>query len=242
MENGAQSEVAFGGAKGGFGLCELDIPLPEQRRVFFGAVGAQQIRAAAFAGPLAALGAAAQIERAGAACGIPLDDDFDDARGGGILAQPASDAAAHCFDIGLRMAPQRGVDLCQLRAQPLALLPEHGAFLFGSRCAAAEHVLLGALAVGMGDEAGFHAAWHFLPAVLFQQQGLVSFQLAARGAQKVAGLAAAQEGEVVRADHAPAERSETDCDAGAAPQGWSGSDINPSPRCVRSSRIFAPSR
>ena len=35
--DGVQAEVAFGGAKGGFGLGELDIPAPELRGILLGA-------------------------------------------------------------------------------------------------------------------------------------------------------------------------------------------------------------
>jgi len=43
--DGAQFEVAFGGAEGGFGLGGLDMPAPELGGIGFRAVGAQQIGA-----------------------------------------------------------------------------------------------------------------------------------------------------------------------------------------------------
>ena len=45
MKDGAQTEIALGDAKDVFGLCELDVPLPELRRILLSAVGAQEIAA-----------------------------------------------------------------------------------------------------------------------------------------------------------------------------------------------------
>jgi hypothetical protein len=69
---------------------------------------------------------------------VVAHDDVEHFGGGGVTAQPAADASAHGFEIGLRFLREGAVEFGKFFAQRVALAGEHGGFLLSARAAAAE--------------------------------------------------------------------------------------------------------
>ena len=155
VENRTQAQVAFGGAKRGLGLRELDIPAPQQCGVGLLAVGAQQIRAFLAVRVLAGLKLAGDLQTAGVALGIVLHLGLQDAGGGGVFPQMATNAPAHGFEIVLGPTTEPRVDLHQFAGESLALAGEHRPLLLGARAAAAKHIAFARFTVGVFDQADF---------------------------------------------------------------------------------------
>ncbi|MCX8092302.1 MAG: hypothetical protein N3I86_15435, partial [Verrucomicrobiae bacterium] len=93
------------------------------------------------------------------------------------------------------------MDLVQLGFQPLQLPIQHGAFFGRALGTAVKNEAL--CTFGAGNEFDFQAGPGFLPAVLFEQRGLVRFQLALGRAAQMGRAAGAQPGQIGFAHQAP---------------------------------------
>jgi hypothetical protein len=125
MKDGAQQQVALANPKGGLGLLQLQIPIPEFRRVGFQAVGAQQVRTVRPPGPLAALQATGQPQPASSPGLIDCHAHFKEFVGRGITPKSPPDAPFDRRPIGVGFLAQAGIQLEQLRQQPLFLPDQH---------------------------------------------------------------------------------------------------------------------
>src|ERR1039457_3953535 len=92
-------------------------------------------------GPGGAFGALGDLQSAGAALGVTLDDHFQQPFGGGETAQPAANATFDFAGILAGVALESGVGFVELSAQTLALEFDHGGFLLAARAGTAKNVL-----------------------------------------------------------------------------------------------------
>jgi hypothetical protein len=123
---------------------------PKFARVFFGAVGPQEVGAVGGLRPIHFAGVFDEAQADGAAfLGEHLD--LEELFGRRIAPEPFADAALDLLRLARRLFAQGGVDLGELGAQARLLAAQHGAFFFLPRTAAAEHVTFAACAVGMGQ-------------------------------------------------------------------------------------------